>query len=115
MLGAREGAFTLLERENMIEDALIFHGEELHEAVKTWTEYKIERREPYKRTGYKSLLTQIEKNAAQYGDQAMIEVINQSMSSGYKGIMFDRLKNQKPQKKPVKQDYSAVEAWVNGT
>lgn len=109
-----EAPFRPEEREDMIEDALIFHGEELHEAVRTWTAYKIERREPYKRTGYKSLLTQIEKNAAQYGDQAMIEVINQSMSSGYKGIMFDRLKKQKPQKKPVKQDYSAVEAWVNG-
>ena len=101
------------EREAMIEDALVFHGKELVQAVKTWTQYKLERREPYKRTGYRSLLTQIEKHAREYGDQAMIEVINESMSSGYKGIMFDRLKNRKPQQ-TGRQDYSTVGKWLNG-
>ena len=57
-----------------------------------WLAYKQERREAYKPTGLKSLLTQIKKAAAEYGDAAVIEIIRQSMSANYMGIVFDRLK-----------------------
>ena len=67
--------------------------------------YKIEKRQPYKETGFKSMLTQIEKGAAEYGDAAMISVIQESMSSNYQGIMFDRLgRSRKPQSKNVKAE-----------
>lgn len=59
-----------------------------------WMQYKSERRESYKETGLKSLLRQVEKNAKQYGDQAICDLIDLSMSSGWKGIAFDKLKSQ---------------------
>ena len=65
---------------------------ELEAAVNEWLAYKRERREAYKPTGLKSLLTQIKKAAAEHGDAAVIEIIRQSMSANYMGIVFDRLK-----------------------
>lgn len=65
---------------------------ELRAAVNDWLTYKRERRESYKPTGLKSMLTRIEQSAAEYGDSAVIEIIRDSMASGYHGILFDRLK-----------------------
>ena len=65
---------------------------ELEAAVTDWLTYKQERRESYKPTGLKSMLTQIQKAAAEYGNAAVIDVIRDSMASGYQGIVFDRLK-----------------------
>ena len=69
---------------------------DLEAAINDWLAYKRERREAYKPTGLKSLLTQIKKAAAEHGDAAVVEVIRQSMSANYMGIVFDRLKQQKP-------------------
>ncbi len=69
-------------------------GAGLQEALGEWLSYKRERREGYRPTGLKSLVTQIKNAAGEYGDSAVIGVIQLSMSSGYKGIVFDRLKGQ---------------------
>jgi hypothetical protein len=53
----------------------------------------MERNEPYKEQGMKALLRQIENNALTYGDAAVCSLIEDSMSNGWKGIIFDRLKN----------------------
>lgn len=67
---------------------------ELREAVEDWLRYKTERRQPYKETGLKSVLTQIRKNAKLYGDTAVADVIRESMANNYQGITFDKLKKQ---------------------
>lgn len=59
--------------------------------VADWVNYKKERREGYKETGLKSLLTQIAKKEAENGTQAVIDVIDLSMSNGWKGIIWDRM------------------------
>jgi hypothetical protein len=64
----------------------------LRAAVDDWLAYKRERREGYKPTGLKSMLTRIQQSAAEFGDAAVIEIIRDSMASGYQGIVFDRLK-----------------------
>ena len=66
-----------------------------------WITYKTERKEPYKEQGMKSLLSQVLKNQSAYGDQAVCDVIDESMASGWKGIIFDKLK--KTQQKPQQQ------------
>ena len=71
-------------------DLDVFEGR-LREVVEEWLRYKHERREDYKPVGRKSLLSQIVSNAKEYGDEAVADVIRESMSSGYKGIVFDRL------------------------
>ena len=63
------------------------------EAVEKWLQYKKERRESYKPTGRKALITQIENNVARYGETAVIELIEYCMGSNWKGIIFDRLKD----------------------
>ena len=57
-----------------------------------WITYKTERKEQYKEQGMKSLLRQIETNCVMYGDQAICDLIDDSMANGWKGIIFDRLK-----------------------
>ena len=68
------------------------YSPELEQSVKDWLAYKKERRESYKPVGLKTLLTQVKRHAEKFGDKAVIDVIQQCMSSGYVGIMFDRLK-----------------------
>lgn len=67
----------------------------LAEKMAEWITYKTERKEPYKEQGMKSLLRQVENNAAKYGDQAVCDLIDECMACNWKGIIFDRLKNQK--------------------
>ncbi len=67
----------------------------LAEKMAEWITYKTERKEPYKEQGMKSLLRQVENSAAKYGDQAVCNLIDECMASNWKGIIFDRLKNQK--------------------
>jgi len=73
------------------DDLAIFSGG-LKSAVEDWFAYKAEKRQPYKPTGRRNLLAEITNNAAKYGDKAVADVIRQSMSSNYQGIVWDRLK-----------------------
>lgn len=57
-----------------------------------WLKYKTERKEPYKTTGFKSLLTEISNKIEKYGEQPVIETINISMANNWKGIIWDKLK-----------------------
>lgn len=104
----RENTRTLFERlasEYSMSDAL-------KAKMLEWITYKMERKESYKEQGMKSLLRQIENNYLTYGDTAVCDLIDDSMANGWKGIIFDRLKQkQKPQparqtayRKPTKAD-----------
>ena len=64
-------------------------------AVKDWVKYKTERREAYKETGLRNLLSEIENRVAQHGSQPVIDVIRLSMSNGWKGIIWDRISERK--------------------
>lgn len=68
----------------------------LQSKISEWIRYKTERKEPYKEQGLKALLSRIETNAKQYGDRAVCDLIDECMANGWKGIIFDRIKNSKP-------------------
>lgn len=68
-----------------------FSGQALA-AITDWLTYKHEKRQDYKPTGMKSVLTQIEKNIAEFGEAAVIDVIQLSMANNWKGIIWDRIK-----------------------
>lgn len=89
----RETSHTLFQR--LVSDYIF--SEALQTKIGEWITYKTEWKEPYKEQGMKSLLRQIENNAMKYGDSAVCDLIEECMASGWKGIIFDRLKN-----KPVK-------------
>ena len=84
-------------------EELFGYNEFLLEAVKDWFTYKKQRKEKYQPVGMKSLLTMIQNNVGKYGEDAVVEVIRESMGSGYKGILWDKLKqqNNRQGKKPL--------------
>ena len=76
-----------------------FQSNELADAVIDWLSYKKERREGYKPTGLKSLLSQIEKQADAHGAHAVADTIRLSMSNGWRGIIWDRIQSTPEQPK----------------
>ena len=98
----RETTHTLFER--LAPDYIFWMDRhtELKAKMEEWIKYKMERKEAYKEQGMKSLLRQVENNALTYGDQAVCDLIDDSMANGWKGIIFDRLK----QKTPVRSNGS---------
>lgn len=64
------------------------------EMVEKWLQYKKERRESYKPTGLNALISQIENNVDRYGEDAVIELIASCMAANWRGIIFEKLKNQ---------------------
>lgn len=72
-----------------------FNSENLDKAIKEWLEYKKERKDkPYTEIGLKKLLTQIKNNVNEYGEQQVVNLIDECMGNNYKGIIFDKLKKQ---------------------
>ena len=65
---------------------------DIADALSEWVSYKSQRNERYKEAGMRSLITQAVNTAAENGPQAVIDVINRSMASNYKGIVWDRAK-----------------------
>lgn len=99
--GAREGneaqeppktAFTLFD-ELAPEYGL---SVTLAEKMREWLRYKKERRESYKAQGLKTLVSMAKKNADEYGDKRVCELIDASMANGYQGITWDKLKQTPP-------------------
>ena len=73
-------------------------NEPVRSAVRDWLNYKKERREAYKPTGLKSLLTEIENRVKRHGEQAVAEVIRLSMANNWRGIIWDRITETRPEK-----------------
>ena len=89
---------------NASKDACIkpFAGK-LGEAFDDWLAYKTEKRQSYKPTGLKALISEIKRNAERYGEEAVIEIMRKSMASNWQGIAFDRLQWQKNEPAPVER------------
>lgn len=77
--------------EAMALEILNGYSEELLSTVDDWLRYKREKRQSYGATGLKTLLGKIRRFASGYGEQAVIEVIRDSMSNSYQGIVWDWL------------------------
>lgn len=93
---------TASRREEILLAAMDDCSNELLSATRDWVKYKIEKRQSYKETGLKALLTQIRRSAEKYGDAAVADVIRRSMSANYQGIVFDWLKPKpKPHQRPA--------------
>ena len=75
----------------------IVNNNSIYNKIIEWLEYKQERKELYKETGLKSLLSQIENQIDIYGEKEIINLIDECMANNYKGIIFDKLKNKQKQ------------------
>ena len=63
----------------------------LEQAVMEWVKYKTERREGYKETGLRHMLTQINNRAKEFGDAHVIDMLQDAMASNWSGFHLDRL------------------------
>lgn len=63
----------------------------LVEAVNDWIGYKKERNFTYKERGLRALLKTILDKSRQFGDEAVANAIRESISSGYQGIVWDKI------------------------
>lgn len=72
-------------------------SEKLLLAAQDWLRYKHERREDYKPTGLRCLLSEVRQSAAAYGDEAVCAAIRRSMSNNWRGIVWDKLSADKEQ------------------
>ena len=87
-LGGRETQKKMLER--LLSDRDV--PEMIRVSLEEWIGYKGERNERYKEAGMKALISQAVNETDAHGPAAVAKVIRESMSSGYKGIMWDRLR-----------------------
>lgn len=80
-------------------------SKELQATMESWLKYKTERRESYKEQGLRALMKKASVSEKEYGTSAVIEIIEASMSSGYQGITWDRLRGRaSPASTPVKKN-----------
>ncbi len=70
----------------------------LLDGINTWLKYKKERRFTYKESGLRTLVKTIKAKADEYGEQAVIAIIDESIGNGYQGITWDRIKKVYPTK-----------------
>ena len=96
---------------------------EMRAKLHEWITYKVERKEGYKETGLKSLLRQVENKCAEFGEPAVMDLIDTCMASDWKGIIFDKLGARPVQaqrqsyQKPTKADemnefYNMAAGWA---
>ena len=88
-------------------------GGEIREKMREWCTYKIERKEGYKEQGMKSLLRQVEKKVAEFGEGRVCDLIEECMSNNWKGIIWDKMM-QIPQRSAgdrIQNRVSEVDNW----
>lgn len=87
--GKRETTQSIFERllpEYTISDVMA-------DKLREWIKYKTERKDGYKEQGMKSLLKQVANKVSVYGDTAVCNLIDECMSNGWKGIIWDKLQS----------------------
>lgn len=67
------------------------YQDETYLKINDWLMYKEEKQQSYKERGLKGLFTTLKTNIAEYGEEAVCNVIDESMSNNYQGIMWDKL------------------------
>lgn len=90
--------------------------EVVKESVREWLDYKKEQfRFSYKPTGFKAFLTEIQNNENVLGTEKVCQAINLSMSKGYKGIIWDLVKdkqgNTSAYMDAIKNRVNVVDSW----
>lgn len=70
----------------------------LKEALAKWRGYKSEKNQPYKPTGWESLVKKAQSEAAKHSAADVAELINTCMANNWQGIIWDKLGKTAPAK-----------------
>lgn len=97
---------------------IIMDNKELLDTVKEWMEYKDQKKpkttNQYAEKGMKGFLSKVIAQSEQYGIEAVVQVINDSISNNYQGVTWDRLDSRKggTYMDTIKNRVSEVDKWV---
>lgn len=80
----------------------------LLEAVNDWIGYKRERNFTYKERGLRTLIKTTADMSRQYGDDAVANAIRESISSGYQGIVWDKVSRNGQRQPGGKIDWDSI-------
>ena len=86
----------------------ISNKELLKNKLLEWNKYKIEKKKKYTETGINNLLKQIDKYVKEYGIDKILNLIDECMANNYQGIIFDKLKENKPMQKLISEKNAEV-------
>lgn len=89
-------SLTQDQMHNMIQESAL--SCQTQDKVREWIQYKQARREPYKEMGFKSLISQVYKHEREAGVEAVCDLIDLCMSNEWKGIIWDKLPREIPQR-----------------
>ena len=99
------------ETQDQILDRLIIDqnvGLEMENAIREWLKYKSERREVYKETGMKSLITQVQNAVYKFGEIAVMDRMQQAMANGWKGMNLDKMEGRAS---PQSEREAFIDKW----
>ena len=97
---------------------IIMDNKELLDTVKEWKEYKDQKKpkttNQYAEKGMKGFLSKVIAQSEQYGIEAVVQVINDSIANNYQGVTWDRLDSKKGNTymDAIKNRVSEVDKWV---
>ena len=97
---------------------IIMDNKELLDTVKEWMEYKDQKKpkttNQYAEKGMKGFLSKVISQSEQYGIEAVVQVINDSIANNYQGVTWDRLDSKKGNTymDAIKNRVSEVDKWV---
>lgn len=82
-------------KKTSLEELIVEHNlsQPLSQAIHDWLSYKKERRFTYKEQGLKTLIKTISDKSKKHGEDKVIDLIAESISNGYQGIVWDKLSN----------------------
>lgn len=69
--------------------------------IAAFIQHRAEMGQPYTPTALQSLIHEAQKQEQTHGARAVIDAIDASIASGYKGIVWDRIGSRKPRAKPL--------------
>lgn len=67
-------------------------SEDVHSLLASWCRYKLERGEAYVETGFRTFVGRVQKQIAANGIEAVAEVIELTMSNGWQGVVWDKIR-----------------------
>lgn len=84
------------------------------EKLSEWITSRREQGSPITETGLKSLVSITKAKTKEYGEVAVVKIITESMASGYKGIVWDRLDRARSGTAAKRMGWSPEEQTVYG-
>jgi DNA-binding transcriptional MocR family regulator len=106
----KESNVTLLKR--VLEENPSALSADVIAVLHEWMEYKDQRKDHYQERGLQTVLNQVYKAQREYGSEAVIDCIRNSMASNYQGMILDSLKKTIPHKQVSTGQQSSLSDWA---